>query len=95
MVSKRLTARVVRDYGLSAGTVLRRLDGLTLLFAKDKDAAWLERIQAAIVLAAGPDSDRLERMAALAEIDWRDVLVAAGLANEDWRDRVTDALGPA
>ena len=29
----------------------------------------------------------------LAGTDWRDLLVAAGLANEDWRERVAAVLG--
>jgi hypothetical protein len=48
-----------------------------------------ERIQAAVVLLAGGDSRRF-----LSAADWRDVLVAAGLAGADWRDRLAVALGP-
>jgi hypothetical protein len=42
---------------------------------------------------AGGSLERLEREAALAETDWRGVLVAARLAHADWPDRLADALG--
>jgi len=44
------------------------------------------RVQLAIVRLSGGDVGVLARAAKRATIDWRDVLVAAGLANADWRD---------
>jgi hypothetical protein len=44
------------------------------------------------MLAAGR-YEELERVAAEAERDWRDVLVAAGLAGPDWRARLDEELG--
>jgi hypothetical protein len=43
----------------------------------------LDRIQAAIVVLASADLPRFQRATKLAERDWRDVLVAAGLADGD------------
>lgn len=51
-----------------------------------------ERVQAAVVLASHGDPEAFEEQADLAEVDWRDVLVAAGLADDDWSDRVDAAL---
>jgi hypothetical protein len=50
-------------------------------------------VQAAIVLLAAGDWRALERAAKDAEIDWRDVLVAADLGYEDWPTRLDDMLG--
>lgn len=54
----------------------------------------VERLQAAIVLSAGGSTSRLQEAVALAELDWRDLLVGAGLANEDWPTRLDRELGP-
>jgi hypothetical protein len=53
-----------------------------------------ERVQAAIVFWARGSIDRLRDGAALARIDWRDVLVRGELADDDWRSRLDDELGP-
>ena len=52
-----------------------------------------ERVQAAIVKLARGDLGRLDRELSLARLDWRDVLVGAGLAGEDWAARLDDELG--
>lgn len=54
-----------------------------------------ERAQAAVVLLAGGDVLRFGQAARLALRDWRDLLVAAGLAHPDWPDRLDAELGPA
>ena len=52
-----------------------------------------ERVLAAVVLASNGDFDKFLEMAHLAEVDWRDVLVAAGLEYEDWETELTRRLG--
>jgi len=47
-----------------------------------------ERVQAAIVLLADGDIHRLRQALDLAATAWRDQLVAAGLASEDWPARL-------
>jgi hypothetical protein len=65
------------------------LDLLADLMSQEReDAAGTERVQPAVVLLSGGDSQRFLEAAALAWQDWRDVLVAAGLAHDDWRDRL-------
>lgn len=75
-VSDRLARRVVRDFGSddAALPLLAELEG--------------ERIQAAVVIWARGDIDRLREGAELARRDWRDALVRAGLADDDWRQRL-------
>ncbi len=58
------------------------------------EASDTERVQAAIVLTAAGRLADLHDAIALAQIDWRDVLMNAGLANEDWPTRLDDHLGP-
>jgi hypothetical protein len=52
-----------------------------------------ERVQAALVLAAGGDWDRFQAMYHLLRLDWRDVLVAGELAGDDWPQKLTGELG--
>ena len=40
------------------------------------------------------DMSRLRDSLDLAAIDWRDVLVRAGLGDEDWPSRLDSELGP-
>jgi hypothetical protein len=53
-----------------------------------------ERICGAILIVADGDIDRLVDAAAEAELDWRDVLVRAGLEHDDWREELAGALAP-
>ena len=93
MVSRRLEARVRSDFSpAEADAALRRLEALNLALAEKQS---LERIQAAVVLLADGDPEKLERCARLAEVDWRDVLVFSGLGNGDWPARIDEELGPA
>jgi len=93
VVSRRLEARVRSDFSpAEADAALRRLEALNLALAEKQS---LERIQAAVVLLADGDPEKLERCARLAEVDWRDVLVFSGLGNGDWPARIDEELGPA
>lgn len=66
--------------------MLARLQELSLPFIET--AVQRERIQAAVVFLAAGSYAAFERAAGRAEVDWRDVLVAAGLANGDWPERL-------
>lgn len=54
-----------------------------------------ERIQAAIVLYAQRNFDWLAHALTLVRVDWRDLLVGAGLADKDWPRVLDTELGPA
>jgi hypothetical protein len=81
LASDRLVKRAQRDFGSTAAVeaVVGDLDG--------------ERLQAAVVLWARGDVYRLRDAAAMAQSDWRDALVRAGLADDDWRQRLDAELG--
>jgi hypothetical protein len=78
----------------SVAPVLARLEGLELPLADSQGEDGRERIQAAILLLADGRWSRFEHEADAAEADWRDVLVAADLAGEDWPERLNELLGP-
>jgi hypothetical protein len=88
----RLGRRVRRDFpgGDLAGGVLRRLEWLDA----DLDLGQgTERVQAAAVFVARGDLVRLEEALAQARLDWRDLLVAAGLGHSNWAMILDKELG--
>jgi hypothetical protein len=91
----RLKRRIRRDFPEpgSAKGVLRLLADLPQRAGYDEGILASERVQAAIILAAGGDMSRLRQMLDLATADWRDLLVAAGLADENWPQRLSIELG--
>jgi hypothetical protein len=54
-----------------------------------------ERILAAIAVLGEADPRQFEEAVRLAQVDWRDVLVAAGLADGGFPARLDELLGPA
>jgi hypothetical protein len=92
----RLEQRVRRDFPErgSAEGVLQLLSGLPGKAGYDHAVLAGERVQAAIVMLANGDLGRLRQALDLAAADWRDVLVAAGLADDDWPARLVRELGP-
>jgi hypothetical protein len=59
------------------------------------DGQGRERVQAAVVLASRGQRDRFESMLQLLTLDWRDVLMAGGLGEDDWRAVLDAELGVA
>jgi len=93
-VSQRVADRVARDFpAAKQADVLDLLDSISRgswrIFESETGR---ERIQAAVLKLAGGNIDALLAAAAEVEIDWRDVLVAAGMENEDWPERVAEIL---
>src|SRR5205823_1404882 len=84
-ISPRLRRRVRQDFGLRAGRVLYTLGHVE--FPMDHGEV-TERLQAATVLLANGDLDRFDREIALGKTDWRDLLVAADLAHDDWPEKL-------
>jgi hypothetical protein len=54
-----------------------------------------ERVLAAVLVLTHGDPDRLADSIGIAERDWRDALVFAGVAQPDWPERLDELLGPA
>lgn len=84
--SDRLIRRIRQDFG--RGTDDEVIRHLTALAPDDSS----ERIQAALVLAAAGEWSRFERQLRQLELDWRDLLVAGGLAGADWPSRLAAEL---
>ena len=90
--SARLLKRVTADFGpADRDVVVGWLTGLRPEAYGGQDA---ERVQAALVLAAGGDLRRFESVCRLLFVDWRDALVTGGLANADWPQRLDQELSP-
>jgi hypothetical protein len=91
----RLERRIRRGFSEpgSAHGVLQLLAKLPDRAGYDQRILNSERVQAAIVLLADGDIPRLRQALELAMTDWRDVLVAAGLADENWPQRLDEELG--
>jgi hypothetical protein len=91
----RLERRVRRDFPEtgSAENVLELLAELPRRAGYASETFASERVQAAVVLLADGDIGRLHRALHLAAADWRDLLVAAGLADGDWAARLDLELG--
>jgi hypothetical protein len=92
VISSRVADRIDRDFDdrdrVSISPDLRALDlGKS---SEERD----EMICAAVSIMAAGDLVRFGSALALAERDWRDVLMSAGLTQEDWRARLDEARGP-
>jgi len=91
VLTGRLVGKVRRDFpAADADTVLVLLESA----GAGLEGSGRERVQAAVVLLADGDGWRLLDALTLAQQDWRDVLVAAGLAEADWPERMARLLAP-
>ncbi|HEX4601663.1 MAG TPA: hypothetical protein VH116_09765 [Gemmatimonadales bacterium] len=72
-------------------TVMERLDAAALPLGARAAPSERPRIHLAIIKLAGGDVTKFREAVAVAERDWRDVLVAAGFGNADWRAQIARA----
>jgi hypothetical protein len=89
-ISERLRLRIEAEYPNHSTIVLDRLrqhDELVIRSLQNP-----ERMHAAIIRVADGSLDRLNDALSLARLDWRDLLVAAGLADGDWPARLSEWL---
>lgn len=70
--------------------VVRYLEGLS---GSAYGGQGRERVQAALEVASRGRRERFESMVQLLRMDWRDVLVAGGLGNDDWQAVLDQELG--
>jgi hypothetical protein len=90
--SGRLDAYARRTYGDGANRALSACLAAVpeLPLAERQDP---ERLAAAMLILGKGDPSTLDRAIALARRDWRDLLVAAGLAHGDWPEVLARTLG--
>lgn len=84
LVLREVRARFAARDAVDAERLLRAT-ALPFLDAPGRDRE-RDRVHLAIVKHAEGSFERFARTLALASTDWRDVLVASGLAHEDWPD---------
>ncbi|MDH6465591.1 hypothetical protein M2302_005793 [Micromonospora sp. A200] len=89
--TKRLITRIRRDFPApgSSDEVIRWLTQLPSDAYGRQDP---ERVQTALVLAASGQWSQFVAGIELLRVDWRDVLVAGGLAEGDWPERLNVEL---
>ena len=92
MVTARVERYVHEHFEASEADLV--LDALAEWRISYEDEPPDERLVAAIVLAADGRLDGIDAGFRLAEQDWRDLLVAADLANEVWQTVMNSRLGP-
>ena len=87
-VSKLVRTEVRARFAPDDAIVVERLLGATVLPFLEEPARQRERarVHLAILLEAGGSLERFARALSHAAVDWRDTLVEAGLANDDWPD---------
>ena len=91
--SPRLLAFAHRTYGEGAAEALAScLAAVPELPLADRQDP--ERLTAAMLILGKGDRDGLARAIAVARRDWRDLLMAAGLANGNWPEVLARTLGP-
>jgi hypothetical protein len=89
-LTQRLYDRINRDFAPgTAGQVRGYLTSLTADACGGQD---LERVQAAVVLASRGRWERFLAVFNLLSVDWRDVLMAGGLGNDDWPEVLNNEL---
>ena len=84
--------RYVRLHFDDAELVLAALEDWKISYEEEPPG---ERLTAALVLAADGSLEGIDAAFELAEQDWRDLLVAGGLAREDWPELLDLRLGRA
>ncbi len=93
----RLQRRIARDFpepGSAHGVELLLDNFVEEALGRRAHTSEAPRLQAAVVLLAAGDLGRMRKAIDLGLQDWRDLLVAAGLANADYADRLDLELGP-
>lgn len=90
--SERLTRWITAEF--ASGSADKVMAALLALSADQVGGQDPERVQAALVVRTSGMWDRFADNRKLLDQDWRDVLVRADLANEDWPHRLDAILGP-
>jgi hypothetical protein len=96
-LTRRLAAKVALDFAeADRQAVTAALEHMNLGDWKStRPPDGRERVLAAVLVLSRGDPSRLADSIGIAERDWRDALVWAGLGQPDWPRRLDELLGPA
>jgi hypothetical protein len=90
-ISPRLEARIRRDFPpLDTEKVIAFLRTVSEVHVASRQDP--ERLQAAAFILLKADVGRIPHVQEI--LDWRDLLVWAGLGHSNWPDRLNEILGP-
>ncbi len=74
---------IIRAFGADAGPIMAmEIEAADIPLGSES----VDRIHMAVVYGAAGDVHRFRELVELSAVDWRDTLVTAGLAGDDWRD---------
>ncbi|MEU9956142.1 hypothetical protein [Streptomyces sp. NPDC050982] len=90
-VTDRIAVAISDQYGNEADSVVSLLKEAELRAFRELAE---ERITAAVVILANGSVDKLLNAIQLMETDWRDLLIAAELADVNWPSTLDDIFGP-
>lgn len=90
-LTPRLRARIGRDF--RSGSAEMAISYVEAIADSAFDGQDRERILAAIVIASRGRWNRFQSILQLLRLDWRDVLMAGGLGEDDWRQVLDAELG--
>jgi len=85
---KRLESLFPQEERVSATALLETECGNCLPFADSLGIEGIERVRCAALKISAGSMNKLENAVKLAKTDWRDVLVAAGFANDLYSHRL-------
>jgi hypothetical protein len=89
-ISERMAILIGKNFEQSDAVAM--LDGIRALDERDFDGQDPDRIVGSIVILAMGNVANLPAILRSAAVDWRDLLMGAGLADDDWTLRVEEIL---
>ncbi|MFJ8231884.1 hypothetical protein ACIQ9E_18290 [Streptomyces sp. NPDC094448] len=89
-ITARITSKILQQYGDEADAVASLLEEVELeVFHRPAE----ERFTAAVLILADGSVGKLLDALRLMEMDWRDLLIAADVAQADWSSVLNDFFG--
>jgi len=93
-VSQRAKSYIENNFSPSESRILENELASLEGEVSERGGEFSERIASSIIILAKRNFDNLGRVITSTKSDWRDVLLASGLDNDDWRLGVEALLGP-
>jgi len=89
-LAERVAEAIRKQYGEEAETVVTLLEEVESGSLRQTLYGPSERLETAVLILAQGDVEKLLSALDLLRIDWRDLLVAAGIERADWPAKIDD-----